>query len=71
MSWDNHRLDGVWEVNGLRHTIIQWSKEDYDFQWDTRCGLGATPRTSDGGKKPRVIKGFVTCLQCLAREAEP
>ena len=68
MSWDNHVLSGVvWKFDGLRHYVLEWCKDGYDWQWGTLCGSTETERFSDGGKKPRCFKHFVTCLQCLAK----
>lgn len=79
MTWFSRRLEGeVWSIDGLRHAITEWYEPsnpsepgdgDEDFMWDTLCGI-ETRRASVGADKPRTFKGFVTCLQCLAKEVE-
>lgn len=68
MSWDSRRLRGVvWTMGGLRHAVDEWVHDSDDYMWESVCGFVETPCTTSGGKKPRVHKGFVTCLQCLAK----
>jgi len=68
MSWQSWRIPGkVWNVDGVRHAVEQYSYDDETCMWESLCGHAETPYTSNGGKKPRLFKGFVTCLQCLAK----
>lgn len=75
MTWMVGRprpLEGeVWSIDGVRHGVTQIIYEEHSCVWESLCGTYETAVTYDGGKPPHLFKGFVTCLQCLAREAEP
>jgi len=68
MSWTDRRLRGVvWNRGGLRHAVDEWFHSSDDYIWETACGQYETALASSGRTRPRVFKGFVTCLQCLAK----
>ena len=70
MSWDSRIIPSVvWKIDGVRHTLVEWCN-DGTYAWATLCESNDTLWTTSGGKKPRVFKGFVTCLQCLAKGDE-
>ena len=71
MNWMVGRpqpLDGlVWSIDGIRHGVEQSVYEEHSSVWSSLCGIYETAVTLDGGKPPNLFKGFVTCLQCLAK----
>jgi hypothetical protein len=68
MSWQSWRLPGVvWNIGELRHGIEEFAYDEDTFAWSTVCARYETSLTTRGGRKPKVVRGFVTCLQCLAK----
>jgi len=66
-------LEGkVWSLHGLRHGVLHNVFEEESVTWVTLCGLyEVIVTTSRTNKPPHLFNGFVTCLQCLAKEFEP
>jgi hypothetical protein len=68
MSWQSWRIpDKVWTQGGLRHRVDQWTHDEDVVQWQTACGIYTSGAPTAQPIKPRFHKGFVTCLQCLAK----
>ena len=80
MSVEQELLDGTWRVDGVRHLIYRTSnhmRDEMRVWFNSACGQHATSwghydfagrwRNPDGLvlKEPRLMKGCVTCLECL------
>ena len=73
-------LDGTWRVDGVRHYIyrmLEHTRDEMCVWFSSACGQHETMRghydfagrwrKTDGLvlKEPRLLKGCVTCLECL------